>query len=141
MGACAAGYGAYRTNQSAKQRTAQTAAQQKDPLAKSEVITALNSLVQKLDTAWEDFMKDKQIQVRSAISQLPIEEEAKQTLQSKIYTYEIIDVELLSLINIINAASEDNLQQAIASCQDKLQAALDTTVRKQKSKYDSLLAS
>ena len=95
--------------------------------------------MKKLDTAWENFMMEKQIAVRASIDALPQDDKAKQSLLSKIYTYEIIDISLLELIETINAASDADLSGVAKTCRNNILKAIEQATERQKQKYALLL--
>ena len=95
--------------------------------------------MKKLDTAWEDFMMEKQTAVRASIDALPKDDKARQSLLSKIYTYEIIDISLLELIETINAASDADLSGVAKTCRNNILKAIEQTTERQKQKYTSLV--
>lgn len=108
-------------------------------MTKSQLIADINALMKKLDTAWENFMMEKQTAVRASIDALPQDDKAKQSLLSKIYTYEIIDISLLELIETINAASDADLSGVAKTCHNNILKAIEQATERQKQKYALLL--
>ena len=105
----------------------------------AQLIADINALMKKLDTAWENFMMEKQTAVRASIDALPQDDKAKQSLLSKIYTYEIIDISLLELIETINAASDADLSGVAKTCRNNILTAIEQATERQKQKYALLL--
>ena len=84
-------------------------------------------------------MMEKQTAVRASIEALPQDDKTKQSLLSKIYTYEIIDISLLELIETINAASDADLSGVAKTCRNNILKAIEQTTERQKQKYTSLV--
>lgn len=135
--AAASAYGAYRTLPK-KQLQPAAASAAPQGVSKHTVIDALNQLVRKIDQTWEDFMVGEQKKVRESIEALSIDTNAKLDLQSKIYTYEIVDVSLRELIANINDASEAELPMAVRACAQQLKTAIEKAVADQLQKYAAL---
>ena len=74
-------------------------------------------------------MMEKQTAVRASIDALPQDDKAKQSLLSKIYTYEIIDISLLELIETINAASDADLSGVAKTCRNNILKAIEQATR------------
>lgn len=136
--AAASALGAYKTAKPA-QRSSSPAFSSQQTVTKSQLIADINALMKKLDTAWENFMMEKQTAVRASIDALPQDDKAKQSLLSKIYTYEIIDISLLELIETINAASDADLSGVAKTCRNNILKAIEQATERQKQKYTSLV--
>lgn len=136
--AAASAWGAFKTAKPA-QGSSSPAPSSQQTVTKSQLIADINALMKKLDTAWENFMMEKQTAVRASIDALPQDDKAKQSLLSKIYTYEIIDISLLELIETINAASDADLSGVSKTCRNNILTAIEQTTERQKQKYTSLV--
>ena len=85
-------------------------------------------------------MKMNQKEVQSAISSSSLSEEEKDSLLSKVYVYEVIDISLSDFLSMSSAAKDLSvIKQNIASYKAMLLDAIDKAAEKQIGKYNSLL--
>ena len=142
--AAACAYGGYKFSHKNKSNTSASTSSQVlniDSL-KNEVTAKIIESVKKTSKEWEQFMKMNQKEVQSAISSSSLSEEEKDSLLSKVYVYEVIDISLSDFLSMSSAAKDLSvIKQNIASYKAMLLDAIDKAAEKQIGKYNSLLGS
>ena len=140
--AAACAYGGYKFSHKNKSNTSASTSSQVlniDSL-KNEVTAKIIESVKKTSKEWEQFMKMNQKEVQSAISSSSLSEEEKDSLLSKVYVYEVIDISLSDFLSMSSAAKDLSvIKQNIASYKAMLLDAIDKAAEKQIGKYNSLL--
>ncbi len=140
--AAACAYGGYKFSHKNKSNASASTSSQVlniDSL-KNEVTAKIIESVKKTSKEWEQFMKMNQKEVQSAISSSSLSEEEKDSLLSKVYVYEVIDISLSDFLSMSSAAKDLSvIKQNIASYKAMLLDAIDKAAEKQIGKYNSLL--
>lgn len=140
--AAACAYGGYKFSHKNKSNTSASTSSQVlniDSL-KNEVTAKIIESVKKTSKEWEQFMKMNQKEVQSAISSSSLSEEEKDSLLSKVYVYEVIDISLSDFLSMSSAAKDLSvIKQNIASYKAMLLDAIDKAAEKQIGKYNSLI--
>lgn len=140
--AAACAYGGYKFSHKNKSNTSASTSSQVlniDSL-KNEVTAKIIESVKKTSKEWEQFMKMNQKEVQSAISSSSLSEAEKDSLLSKVYVYEVIDISLSDFLSMSSAAKDLSvIKQNIASYKAMLLDAIDKAAEKQIGKYNSLL--
>lgn len=106
---------------------------------KTDVTSKVIDSVKKITAEWEEFitLQKKEIQNVIAISSLSADE--KESATSKTYLYEVIDIRVLDLSNLINSATTNSeLKTALETCKSKLLFAIDKAITQQLDIYKSL---
>ena len=140
--AAACAYGGYKFSHKNKSNTSASTSSQVlniDSL-KNEVTAKIIESVKKTSKEWEQFMKMNQKEVQSAISSSTLSEAEKDSLLSKVYVYEVIDISLSDFLSMSSAAKDLSvIKQNIASYKAMLLDAIDKAAEKQIGKYNSLI--
>lgn len=96
--------------------------------------------VKNITREWEDFMELAQKEMFAAIDSSSFSESQKDCLSSKIFSYEVIDINLSDLMSMINSAnSVSEIQQNICGFKSKFLDAIDLAADNQMKKYRSLV--
>lgn len=107
---------------------------------KNNINEKINEAIIENNYDWEEFIIIKQKNIRQVINNSDKQPEEKDALLSKIYNYEVIDVNVSEMLNIINASSDLNaLKQNIDNVKNKIIKAIQNTTTKQIEKYNSLV--
>ena len=105
--------------------------------ATSEVVES----VKKTTKEWDEFMELKQKEMQTLIDMSSLDKDQKDTLASKIFIYEVIDISIAEFLNIINSATDQaDIKQKINAYKEKVLNAIDNTANKQIAKYSSLIS-
>lgn len=107
--------------------------------SKNEIISKAIDAIKNTTKEWEEFMEVKQNEIQSAIDTSSLDENQKDSLSSKVFVYEIIDINIYELSNMINTAkSADDTNKVISLYKDKLLTAIDKAAASQIAKYKDL---
>ena len=107
---------------------------------KSNVISQGIDSVKGITQDWDEFMEKKQKEMYDAIDSSNLSESQKDGLSSRIFSYEVIDINLSDLMTKINSAtSVSEIQQRLDSYKTQLMNAIDIAAEKQMNKYNSLV--
>lgn len=105
--------------------------------ATSEVVES----VKKITKEWDEFMELKQKEMQMLIDMSSIDKSQKDSLASKIFIYEVIDISIAEFLNIINSATDEaDIKQKINTYKEQVLNAIDNTANKQIAKYSSLIS-
>lgn len=110
------------------------------PAIKTDTISKGIDVVKKTTREWDEFMEKEQKEVFAAIDSSDLSDSEKDKLSSKIFSYEVIDVNLSDLMSMINSSrSISDIQKNLASFKMKMLSAIDTAANSQINRYRSLL--
>lgn len=139
--AVASAIGGFAVSKSAGQRkpTGGNAPAASITTVRNEVEAKVLDAVKKVTNEWEEFMELKQKDLRLYIEASQQDNGRKDTLLSKIFLYEIIDISTNEFYRMITAASTSaEIKQQLEAYRAKLFSAIDRAADKQKAKYRSL---
>lgn len=137
-------YGGYMFAKNNRQSTKGTTSPIYEDLSsiKNKIISKGINAVKKITNEWDVFMEAKQKEVHAFIDASPLNEGQKYDLSSKIFSYEVIDINLSDLMSMINSATSiPEARQKVESFKSKFLLAIDEVANNQELKYDSLLDS
>lgn len=107
---------------------------------KNEVVSKGIASVKKITGEWDKFMENNQKEIFKAIDSSHLNERKKDELSSKIFSYEVIDINLSDLMSMINkTCSLPEINENLEEFKEKLISAIETASHKQIAKYNSLL--
>lgn len=107
---------------------------------KSEVTSKFLDSVKKITNEWEEFMELKQREVQLAISTSSLNASEKDSMSSKVFIYEVIDISISEFSSIVNlCTSTAEIKNSLSSYKEKVISAIDNAADKQISKYNSLV--
>lgn len=107
---------------------------------RNDVISKGIASVKIITGEWDTFMEDKQKEMYAVIDSSPLTENQKYELNSKIFTYEVIDINLSELMNMINSANSiEEISHQLEAFKKKLISSIEDAANSQKAKYDSLI--
>ena len=96
--------------------------------------------VKNITREWDDFMDRMQKEMYAVIDSSSLSESQKDSLSSRIFSYEVIDINLSDLMSMINSAtSVSEIKQRLDNYKSKLMNAIDEAANKQMNKYNSLV--
>lgn len=108
--------------------------------SKNEVTSKVLDTVKKITSEWEDFMEQQQQIVQNAIATSSMNDSEKDSLQSKVFIYEIIDISISDFSSMINAVSkQSDIKTQIDLYKSKVLSAIDLAATKQINKYNSII--
>lgn len=106
---------------------------------KKDVITKGIEIVKEITSEWNQFMELNQKVIYETIDKSSLDESQKDELSSKIYTYEVIDINLSDLMTKVNSASTPSeVEQRVKDFSVALSSAIETACNNQILKYNSL---
>lgn len=106
---------------------------------KNEVTSKVLDAVKHITQEWDEFMEIKQREVQSAISSSSLSDSEKESMSSKVFIYEVIDISISEFASMINPIStESNLKTQLDLYKRKVLSAIDSAVMKQIAKYESI---
>lgn len=107
---------------------------------KNDITSESIAAVKSITNEWEEFMETNQQKMLSSINSSTLSQNQKDELSSKIFTYEVIDVNLSELMTLINTASSiSEIVKNLDLFRSKLISATKNAAEKQIEKYKSLL--
>ena len=108
---------------------------------KSELTQKVIDAVKKTGDEWIEFITPRQKEILQAIENADCQEERKMGLKDKVCLYEILDIKVLSLTQMIDSVNDiSGFNAALSECRKLLLSAIDKTASVQMQKYGSLLA-
>lgn len=138
--AAACGLGGYKLS---KARTMTPLVKDEEPnfgSLKNDVLSKVVNTVKTATNEWEDFMELKQKEIQNEISMSSFEDGVKDSLLSKVYLYEVIDISISELSSLINISTNTlEIRQAIDQCKVKIISEIENASARQISKYNSLV--
>ena len=106
---------------------------------KNDVISKGIASVKDITNEWEEFMEKNQKDIFASIDSSSLSDNQKDDLTSKVFSYEVIDVNLSELMSMVNSAiSISEIEQKLQDFRSKLLFSIDKAVGSQIAKYDSL---
>ena len=139
--AAASAFGGYKLskNRTTNTKNISTNSNVSTNKSKNEIISKAIDAIKNTTKEWEEFMEVKQNEIQSAIDTSSLDENQKNSLSSKVFVYEIIDINIYELSNMINTAkSADDTNKVISLYKDKLLTAIDKAAASQIAKYKDL---
>lgn len=107
--------------------------------SKNEVISKVVDSVKRITNEWDDFMEIKQKDMQQSIQASDYTEEEKDSMMSKIFIYEVIDVSLSEFNQMVSSVEDvTTLKAKVNQFKSKVLSAIDNTVDKQVAKYSSI---
>ncbi|MDO4462234.1 MAG: hypothetical protein Q4C30_07045 [Bacteroidia bacterium] len=107
--------------------------------AKTYTSTKILEIVKSITNDWDNYMEARQKDVQNFITISPMPDSEKDTLMSKVFVYEIIDIKISELSNALNSASRiEELQSIISNFQNRLLLAIDKACNQQIERYKSI---
>lgn len=107
---------------------------------KNEVISKGIASVKYITNDWDDFMEKNQKELFKDIDSSSLSENEKDNLTSKIFSFEVVDINLSDLMSLINsAATLTDIVKGINDFKSMFIASIENTVNKQIAKYNSLI--
>lgn len=107
---------------------------------KSEVVSKVLDSVKKITQEWEEFMELKQREVQSAISSSSLGDGEKDSMSSKIFIYEVVDISISEFSSMINSVSnQSDIKIQLDLYRSKFLSAIDAAAMRQMSIYNSLI--
>ena len=107
---------------------------------KTSTISKGIDYVKNITREWDDFMERMQKEMYAVIDTSSLSENRKDSLSSRIFSYEVIDINLSDLMSMINSAtSVSEIKQRLDNYKSKLVNAIDEAANKQMNKYNSLV--
>lgn len=133
------GYMFSKKNSSSPVASGHTVTQDINSIKASTISKGIDS-VKKITHEWEEFMEKNQKEVYAAIDSSPFSMRQKDELSSRIFTYEVIDINLSDLMSLINSASSiADIQHKLNIFKSRFLKAIDTAANNQEKKYRSLI--
>lgn len=106
---------------------------------KNEITTKVIDIVKKTTQEWEEFMELKQKEIKQVISLSDLPSSEKDEMISKVFLYEIIDINLLDFSDsLTNVISSSEINAKIEAYKIKMLNAIDGAITKQIAKYNSV---
>lgn len=106
---------------------------------KTDVTSKVIDAVKKTTAEWEEFITLQKKEIQNVIATSSLSADEKESATSKTYLYEVIDIRVLDLSNLINSATTTSeLKNALEACKSKLLAAIDKAITQQLNIYNSL---
>lgn len=140
--AAASAFGGYKFSKQ-KEMASPSATRYQNPnldSLKNEVSAKVLDIVKKITNEWEDFMELQQKVVQNAIAASSLSDSDKESLQSKVFIYEVIDISISDFSSMINSVSEQSdMKTQIDLYKSKLLSAIDSAADKQINKYNSII--
>ncbi len=140
--AAASAYGGYRLSKSTHDTTIPTSSSSKSDIGslKNEVTSKVLKIVKSITAEWEVFMEQKQKEIQSVISASTLSESEKDSLTSKVFIYEIIDISVSEFSSMLNSISNSsNIKIQLDLYKSKILSAIDSATMKQITKYNSII--
>lgn len=106
---------------------------------KNDIISKVLDAVRKTTNEWECFMELKQKEMQNVISLSSLTDNQKDEMLSKIFIYEVIDINVSDFSAMINSSvSTFEIKTQLDLYKTKLLSAINDVASKQISKYNSL---
>lgn len=106
---------------------------------KNEITSKVLESVKKITQEWEEFMELKQRELQSVISTSSIDDREKDTMLSKTYIYEVVDISMSEFSSMINkSANATEIGQKLSLYKEKVKSEVENAAHKQIIKYTSL---
>ena len=141
--AAASAFCGYKLSQNGHSNELQSNSLGTDSLStiKTHVSSKVLEAVKKTSNEWEDFMELKQKEMQALIDTSSFDDNQKDSMSSKIFVYEIIDISIADFSNMINSTSNAaDMKQILNTYKNKLLKAIDNAANKQIAKYSTLIA-
>lgn len=107
---------------------------------KNDVTSNVLDSVKKITQEWEEFMELKQREVQSAISSSSLSDSEKDSMASKVFIYEVIDISISEFSSAMNASTNTtDIKNNLSAYKAKVISAIEQAANKQISKYESLV--
>lgn len=142
--AAASAYGGYRLSKKATTSGENTSSYSQIVnigSVRNEITSKVLDSVKLINKEWEEFMELKQKEVLSSISTSSYSDNEKDSMSSKIFVYEVIDISISELSSMINTSTDvSEIINILSSYKEKVLSAIDDASRKQMLKYNSLVS-
>lgn len=138
----ASAFGGYKLSQNGHSNELQSNSLGTESLStiKTKISSEVLESVKRTTKEWEDFMELKQKEMQILIDTSSFDDNQKDSMSSKIFVYEIIDISIADFSNMINSASNSaDMKQILNTYKNKLLKAIDNAANKQITKYSSLI--
>lgn len=107
---------------------------------KNDVTSKVLESIKKITQEWDDFMVLKQREIQGIITNSSLNNDEKDSLSSKVFIYEVIDISVSEMTSMINKCADvAEIKQALSIYKEKVKSAIDAAANKQISKYNSLV--
>lgn len=107
---------------------------------KNEVISKVLESIKKITQEWEEFMELKQREINGIIANSTLNESEKDSLYSKVFIYEVIDISISEFSSMVNKSADvTEIKQILSIYKERVKSAIDNAANEQKSKYSSLI--
>ena len=107
---------------------------------KNDVTSKVLDSVKKITHEWEEFMELKPKEVQSAISSSSLSDSEKDSMASKVFIYEVIDISISEFSSAMNASTNTtDIKNNLSAYKAKVISAIEQAANKQISKYESLV--
>lgn len=104
---------------------------------KSDVTSQIITIVKNIKNEWEQFMEEKQQVIRSIIQSASIDDSIKDSLLSKIFIYEVVDIKISTLSSLVNEANDlSTIQHNLDFCKNELINSIELACKRQSEKYN-----
>lgn len=106
---------------------------------KNEITSKVIDSVKKITSEWEEFMELKQKEIQTYISVSTLDDDQKNSMSSKIFIYEVIDINLSDFSQMMNSVTNSSeIREKVDSYKANFLSEIDIAVDKQIAKYKSL---
>lgn len=139
--AAASAFGGYKLS---KRTTSNTVSTQSSSInvssLKNEVASKVLDAVKKITQEWDEFMALKQREIQGIITNSNLNDDEKDSLSSKVFIYEVIDISISEMTSMINKCADIvEIKQVLSIYKGKVKSAIDAAANKQTLKYNSLI--
>lgn len=139
--AAASAYGGWRFGQKASCPTTSNNERVNINSLKNDITAKVLDSVKRTKSEWETFMETQQNDLQSFIQNSDLNAEKKDSMMSKIFVYEVLDINMSDFNNRMRDVSDiAMLRSVINTFKLKMKQAIDSATQKQIEKYKSLVA-
>lgn len=142
--ALASAFGGYKLSkhtESSENKALNDSASTNISAIKNEVTLKVLESIKKITQEWEEFMELKQREIQRVIENSTLNDSEKDSLYSKVFIYEVIDISISEMCSMINKSADvATIKQTLSVCKEKVKSAIDNAAYKQTSKYNSLIS-
>lgn len=132
-------YGGYRLASAKGGHVVQPSSSINIGAVKNEISAKVIDIVKRIKSDWENFMDSQQKILQNAIQSSSFSDEVKDSMISKIFVYEVLDINISDFNNQIRSLTNAyDLRIAVNSFKTKLTSSIDVAANRQINKYNSI---
>lgn len=140
--AAASAFGGYKLSKRTTNNTVSTQSSNINVSSlKNEVASKVLDSVKKLTQEWDEFMELKQREVQSAISSSSFSDSEKDSMSSKVFIYEVIDISISEFSSMMNRSSNmSEIKNSLTVYKENVISAINHAANEQILKYKLLVS-